>query len=150
MPLSPSNNLTLTCVSKKTSRAPAYQPIMSSTPTNNKEFIVLFPLWRQHSLAARTDAIGPGSSWGFREIETFQVLRANPSPVYPDWLLTYTHEATVRVHESTHMQNMLRLFRTNWRSLNHEKLTESAGPFASFATLLSQVLETAPQTRRGD
>jgi len=87
---------------------------------------------------------------GIREIGTFQVLRSQPENTFPPWLVAHIEEAKARVRENKYMQSVLQLFTQNWRKLTHEELTRSAGPLASFVTLLSQVLETptAPDPRR--
>ena len=114
-----------------------------STPATLDEFSTFFPSWPNDSLAERTDPIGAASSWDIREIGTFQVLRSLPTKAPPIWLNPYIEEARARVSESESMQSVLQLFSQNWRKLTHEDLTRSTGPFASFVTLLSQVLESA-------
>jgi hypothetical protein len=74
---------------------------------------------------------------------TFQVLRAPLKKAFPPWLMAHIEEAGTRVSENESMQSVLHLFSQNWRNLTHEELTRTAGSFASFATLLSQVQETA-------
>ena len=121
-----------------------------STPATLDEFNMAFPTWPNDSLSERTDPIGAGSSWDIREIGTFQVLRSQPENAFPPWLESHIEEAKARVKENEYLQSVLQLFSQNWRNLTHEDLTRSAGPLASFVTLLSQVLETAigPDPRR--
>ncbi|CAD6442610.1 3790cf69-b5aa-4511-acc9-9bbec230b262 [Sclerotinia trifoliorum] len=121
-----------------------------STPASKVEYSKRFPSWPEDSLSQRTDRVGSGSTWGIREIGTFQVLRRAPIYGIPLWLEEYKEEASARVEENECLQSVLRLFGTNWRNLTHEKLTRSAGPLSSFVKLLAQVLETpvAPGPQR--
>jgi len=101
-----------------------------------------FPTWPQDSLAFRTDPLGPGSSWDKRELGTFQILRKAPNQDLPVFLEAYSIAAEKWVENSQDIRSALMLLTRNWRSLTHHELASSAGNFASFFTLLAQVLET--------
>lgn len=106
-------------------------------------FHSIFKSWPQDSISSRTACIPAGSYWSNRELGTFQILREPAQDTVPSWLKPFWKEASARVLQSTHMQSVVKLFRQQWRNKTHEELTRVAGPFASFVTLLSQVLETA-------
>ena len=114
-----------------------------STPSTLDEFNSIFPSYPNDSLSRRKDHIPSGSSWDIRELGTFQILRTPPTKkIPPVWLQSHFVEAKARVEGSRPMQSALQLLRQHWRNMNHEELHQAAGPFASFVTLLSQVLET--------
>lgn len=113
-----------------------------STPSTRQEFKNSFDSWPRDSLATRKDPLGPGSSWDIREIETFQILRKPPKRRIPLLLVPYIGEATAWIEECEDVQTAIRLSEQNWRNCTHQQLGERAGKFASFFTLLAQVLET--------
>jgi hypothetical protein len=110
-------------------------------PTSIEQFPQVFPNWPDDSIAQRKDSIGPGSSWGLREIGTFQVIRQPPTDRVPLFLEDFWAESESLVSRNSDFQALFRLLESDWRAFNHEKIQKAAGPFASFLCALSQVME---------
>ena len=112
-----------------------------SAPESLEHFTKVFPNWPEDSLSRRIDRIGSGNSWGIREIGTFQVLRTPPTGDIPPFLKDYWAESENRVAGNVALQTLFELLNRDWRSMNHEQIQKAAGPFASFLSALSQVME---------
>jgi hypothetical protein len=60
-----------------------------SAPVSLEQFMKVFSNWPEDSISQRTDRVGLGSSWGIREIGTFQVIRRPPTEETPLFLKDY-------------------------------------------------------------
>ncbi|KAF4628432.1 hypothetical protein G7Y89_g9717 [Cudoniella acicularis] len=112
-----------------------------NAPVSVEQFWQIFPNWPDDSISQRKDPIRSGSSWGIREIGTFQAFREPPTDRVPLFLEGYWAESESRVSENVDFQALFRLLASPWRALNHEQIQKTAGPFASFLSALSQVME---------
>jgi hypothetical protein len=109
-------------------------------PADATQFSVCFPNWPADSLEHRID-IEAGSKWGLREIGSFKLLRRRYGARFPASLDDYLLDATSRVEESEDIQNAVSLLASDWRQHNRSDLLRLAGPFASFFSLLAELLE---------
>jgi hypothetical protein len=111
-------------------------------PASVEQFQQVFPNWPEDSISQRSDQIGSGSSWGIREIGTFQVIRRPPTNEVPLFLNDYWAESNNRVTKNVDLQALFGLLaHKNWRAMNHEQIQKAVGPLAGFLSALSQVME---------
>jgi hypothetical protein len=67
-----------------------------SAPDSLEQFMNIFSNWPEDSISQRTDRVGSGSSWGIREIGTFQVIRKPLTEETPLFLKDYWAESENR------------------------------------------------------
>ena len=115
-------------------------------PSLADQFLQSHPTWPDDSLSRRNDTIGSGSSWGDRELGTFQIMRGHPAIKVPLFLAGYWVESSDRVSGNTNFQHLFDFLRKPWRAMNHEQIQNSVAPFSGFISALSQVMEEEPTT----